>query len=115
MLRIVKAAKHSYDGFKALWFEKAFRQEIYLGIVLLPFLFVLHISVMLKLLLIILFLLLLVVETLNSAIEAVVDRVSLEIHPLSKLAKDFGSAAVCLMLIINVIAWTYSVYLHFLP
>jgi diacylglycerol kinase (ATP) len=110
MQRIFKATKHSWDGLKALWFEKAFRQEIYLCIILTPFIFLLPISGEIKLLLFLLLLLLLVIEALNSAIEAVVDRISLERHPHSKLAKDAGSAAVFLVLAMNAVAWVYALF-----
>jgi diacylglycerol kinase (ATP) len=62
-----------------------------------------------KLALIAVLILLLIVELINSAIEAVVDRVSLERHPLSKNAKDFGSAAVLLALIIVIATWAVIV------
>jgi diacylglycerol kinase (ATP) len=55
-------------------------------------------------------LLLLVIEALNSAIELCIDRFSTEIHPISKQAKDMGSAAVGIVIIMNVIAWIYTVY-----
>jgi len=66
-----------------------------------------------KLMLIVVLLLILIVELINSAIEAVVDRVSLERHSLSKNAKDFGSAAVLLTLIIAVATWSVVLYERF--
>lgn len=66
-----------------------------------------------KLMLIVVLLLILIVELINSAIEAVVDRVSLERHSLSKNAKDFGSAAVLLTLIIAVATWGVVLYERF--
>lgn len=112
--RIIRAFKHTADGLKALWLhEQAFRQEIYVGMLLFPLLVIMTIPFSLKLFLISLLLLLLVIEALNSALEAVVDRISLEIHPQSKLAKDMGSAAVGLMIIINVIVWLGAIYLQF--
>lgn len=95
--RIMSALRYSLDGLRAAWrHEHAFRQELMLfvagGIVALA----LRISPFDKLVLIGVLVLVLIVELINSAIEAVVDRVSLERHPLSKNAKDFGSAAVFL-------------------
>jgi diacylglycerol kinase (ATP) len=63
--------------------------------------------------LIVVLLLILIVELINSAIEAVVDRVSLERHSLSKNAKDFGSAAVLLTLIIAIATWSVVLYERF--
>ena len=65
-----------------------------------------------KLLLGLLLLSLLAVEILNSALEAVVDRISLETHEQSKIAKDMGSAAVCIVILMNIITWVYAIYLH---
>ena len=54
--------------------------------------------------------LLLVVEVLNSALENIVDRISLDIHPQSKVIKDMGSAAVGLTILMNLIAWGFAIY-----
>jgi diacylglycerol kinase (ATP) len=113
-IRIVRAIKHTGAGLKALWqYEQAFRQEIYLGLFLGFMLTMMTVAIWIKLLLISLLLFLLVVEALNSALEAVVDRISLEIHPQSKIAKDMGSAAVGITIIINIIAWAWSIHLQF--
>jgi len=107
-LRLVRALYHSVAGFTALWRqEQAFRQEIYAAVIMLPVLYFLPIIALAKLVLIFLWWLLLIVETINSSIEAVIDRISLERHPQSKIAKDMGSAAVALALIMNVGAWLY--------
>lgn len=107
--RILHAIRYSIDGLKTLWKnEQAFRQEFYLSIILLPIIYFLPVASLLKIILILLLFLLFVVETLNTAIETIVDRISLEIHEQSKIAKDMGSAAVCLVLIMNVIAWIYT-------
>ncbi|MEO8102403.1 MAG: diacylglycerol kinase [Betaproteobacteria bacterium] len=104
--RIWRATFYSVDGFRAaLKNEHAFRQEVFLCVVLLPLATWLPLSPIERALLIIPLLLVLVVELLNSAVEAVVDRVSLDNHELSKRAKDFGSAAVFLSLTIVVVAW----------
>jgi diacylglycerol kinase (ATP) len=109
--RIFRAAKVSTHGLIALWNnEVAFRQEIYACILLTPIIIFIHVSLLNKLILILLMLLLLVIEALNSAIELCIDRFSTEIHPISKQAKDMGSAAVGIVIIMNVIAWIYTVY-----
>lgn len=105
-MRIVRALRHSKDGVVAIWRnEQAFRQEIMLGMILAVVLYFLAISVEKKLILVVAFMMLLLVEMLNSAIEALADRVSTEIHPLIKNAKDMGSAAVCMAIMINIIIW----------
>ncbi|MFZ6690371.1 diacylglycerol kinase [Undibacterium sp. SXout20W] len=105
--RIFSAFFYSIDGFKSAWKnEHAFRQELVLVIIGILTALVLPVSAFEKLMMIAVLLLILVVELLNSAIEAVVDRVSLERHILSKNAKDFGSAAVLLTLIIAVATWS---------
>lgn len=111
--RIIPATKNTIDGLKILWKKEcAFRQECYLSLFLTPFILISHIPIYLKLLLFLLLLLLLAVEALNSALEVVVDRISLEIHPQSKIAKDMGSAAVGIVIIMNILSWVYAVYLH---
>ncbi len=104
--RIVNATKHSMAGFKSTWLsEEAFRQEVLLAIVLFPLSFWVADGVLEWLLLVVSVLLLLVVEILNSAIEAVVDRFGGEWHELSKKAKDAGSAAVFIALVILGLTW----------
>jgi diacylglycerol kinase (ATP) len=104
--RILNACKFSYYGYKATWeHEEAFRQEVLLFIVTTPLALWLGETVIEKLLLIGSMILVLLVELLNSAIEAVVDRVGLERHELSGRAKDIGSAAVNLSLIWAAITW----------
>lgn len=104
--RIRNAFFYSLDGFKAaLKHEHAFRQEIWLAAVLIPLAFFLPASGVGRALMIGSVLLVLIVELLNSAVEAVVDRVSLEQHALAKRAKDIGSAAVMLALINVGVVW----------
>lgn len=101
--RVWNALFYSIDGLKAAYrHEDAFRQEILLAAVLIPVALFLPASGMGKALMIASVLLVLIVELLNSAVEATVDRVSLEHHRLAKRAKDIGSAAV-LFSIVNVI------------
>ena len=85
--------------------ESAFRQEVAVAAVLLPVALLLPVTVTHKALLCASLLLVLVVELLNSGIEAVVDRVSLQAHELAKRAKDMGSAAVLLSIGICVLVW----------
>ena len=110
--RIFKATYCSYLGFKAAFIEEAaFRQELLLSIILLPISFWLASSVLHWALLVSTLLIILIVELLNSAIEALTDRVSTERHVLSGRAKDMGSAAVTLSLMILTIVWGASLYL----
>ena len=112
--RIFFALFYSFDGFKSAWqHEHAFRQELVLVVIGVIVALLLPISAYQKLMLIVVLLLILIVELINSAIEAVVDRVSLERHSLSKNAKDFGSAAVLLTLIIAVATWSVVLYERF--
>ncbi len=85
--------------------EAAFKQEVTLTLVLTCVTFFLDISFVEQAILISTLLGVLLVETINTAIEAVVDRIGLEIHPLSGLAKDLGSAAVFLSLTITFFVW----------
>lgn len=104
--RIFSAFFYSIDGFKSAWRnEHAFRQELVLVVLGIIIALALPVSAFEKLMMIAVLLLILVVELINSAIEAVVDRVSLERHSLSKNAKDFGSAAVLLTFVIAVATW----------
>lgn len=104
--RIFSAFFYSIDGFRSAWRnEHAFRQELVLVIIGVIIALVLPVSAFEKLMMIAVLMLILVVELINSAIEAVVDRVSLERHTLSKNAKDFGSAAVLLTFLIAVATW----------
>lgn len=103
--RLLNAARHSFDGFAAALSEAAFRQELALAAVLVPLGLFLGETGVERALLVGSVLLVLIVELLNSAVEAVVDRVSLEDHALSKRAKDLGSAAVMLSLAAAAMVW----------
>ncbi|GJJ04000.1 diacylglycerol kinase [Duganella rhizosphaerae] len=112
--RIFSAFLYSIDGFKSAWkHEHAFRQEVSLFVVGTIIALVLRISAFEKLMLIGVLMLILIVELINSSIEAVVDRVSLERHPLSKNAKDFGSAAVLLTCLLAAGAWGVVLFNRF--
>ncbi|PWB13168.1 MULTISPECIES: diacylglycerol kinase [Acinetobacter] len=105
--RIFNATHYSIAGFKAAFqHEAAFRQIIYINLILIPVTFFLNVSRSEQAILIAVCLLAIIVELFNSALEAIVDRVSLERHPLSKNAKDMGSAAQFVALSIIAITWT---------
>lgn len=105
LIRIINAAGYSLRGLKvALKGEAAFRQECLVALITLPVaVFLLPIEMMERTLIVSVTFLVLIVELLNSAIEAVVDRVGFEVHPLSGQAKDIGSAAVMMAIIL----WSY--------
>lgn len=106
LARIRSACGYSLDGLAGAWrHEDAFRQEVWLALVLIPVACFMPVGGAGRALMIGSVLLVLVVELLNSAIEAVVDRVSLEHHHLAKRAKDAGSAAVMLSLINVAVVW----------
>ncbi len=113
--RIIRAARFSAQGFAHAWqHEAAFRQEIALSIVLLPAAIWLGRTGFERFVLIICCVFVLIVELLNSAIEAAIDRFGGEHHELSGRAKDLGSAAVCLSLVVVAATWTTVAYLRFL-
>ena len=85
--------------------ESAFRQELLLLVILSPIAILLPVPALQKVVLVASLLMVLVVELLNSSVEAAIDRISFEHHDLSKRAKDFGSAAVMLTLIIAGLLW----------
>jgi diacylglycerol kinase (ATP) len=109
--RILAACRNTWDGFAWAWrAEAAFRQEIVLIVIAVAVALALPVSGFQRLALIGTLVLVLVVELINSAIEAVVDRISLERHPLSKVAKDMGSAAVFLTLLLALATWSVVLY-----
>lgn len=104
--RLLNAFHYSCSGIKEAYRnENAFRQEVLLAVILLPMAFLVSPEAIGRALMINSVLLLLIVELLNSAIEAAVDRISLDDHHLSKLAKDIGSAAVFICIINLVVVW----------
>lgn len=104
--RLRNALFYSIDGLKAaVGNEDAFRQELLLALVLIPMAFLLHRSGVGRALMIGSVILVLIVELLNSAVEATVDRISIENHHLAKRAKDLGSAAVLLSLVNLAAVW----------
>ena len=104
--RVVKAAGYSIRGFIAAWrYESAFRQELALAALMAPVAFWVGRTAVEVILLMSCILLVLIVELLNSGIEAVVDRISDEHHQLSGRAKDLGSSAVFLSLMLTMAVW----------
>ena len=104
--RIWNAFRYTLQGLKAAFrYEDAFRQEILLALVLIPLAFLVASGGAKRALLIGSVLLVLIVELLNSAVEAAVDRISLDNHDLAKRAKDIGSAAVFISLLNLAIVW----------
>ena len=104
--RIVKASQYSWQGIRAAYqHEEAFRQELWLCLVLVPLGLYLGDGGVEKALLVSSALLIPIVEILNSAIEAIVDRFGSEMHELSGRAKDMGSAAVALTIGLTAIVW----------
>ena len=105
--RLRMAAGHSYDGLRFAFLEEsAFRQELLLGALMLPWAFLIDFNVVERLLLIGSMTLVLIMELINSGIEAAIDRISFQNHSLSKRAKDYGSAAVLLALILCGTTWS---------
>ena len=104
--RVWNALLYSLDGFAAAFrYEEGFRLEVLLSLILIPLALHMHVSGIGKALLVASVLLVLIVELLNSAIEAAMDRISIEDHVLAKRAKDMGSAAVMLSLINVPVVW----------
>lgn len=104
--RVLNACFYSFEGLKAaIKHEDAFRQEAILAVFLIPLALFLEPGAIGRALMIASILLVLVVELLNSAVEAAVDRISLENHHLIKRAKDMGSAAVLISLLNVVVVW----------
>lgn len=109
--RVVRATGYSLTGLKSAYSgESAFRQETWLAVFLVPMAFWLGRTWVEIALLAGSVILVMIVELLNSGIEAVVDRVSFELHDLSKRAKDLGSAAVFLTLMLCMSVWLAAIW-----
>jgi diacylglycerol kinase (ATP) len=113
--RVLNALGYSVAGLRAAYAcEDAFRQEVRLAVILIPAAILLPVSAVAKVLMVGSVLLVMTVELLNSAIEAAVDRVSLENHRLAKRAKDIGSAAVLTALANVFCVWACILWERFL-
>jgi len=109
--RIWNALHYSMAGLRAAFrHEDAFRQEVLLAAILIPIALLSPVGAIGKALMIASVLLVIIVELLNSAIEATVDRISLDDHQLAKRAKDIGSAAVLIGLVNVVIVWVLVIF-----
>ncbi|HEX9184053.1 MAG TPA: diacylglycerol kinase [Burkholderiales bacterium] len=113
--RLVNATRYSLEGLAAAArHEAAFRQELLLAVILLPLGLWLGANGVERALLAGSVLLVLIVELLNSAVEAAIDRISAEHHELAKRAKDYGSAAVMLSLALTGVVWVLVLLPRFL-
>lgn len=109
--RVIRATGYSLQGLKSAYrFEAAFRQEVWLSMVLIPLGLWLGNGALEKAMLVGVILMILIVELLNSAIESVVDRIGSEYHELSGRAKDIGSAAVFLSFLLAVVIWGLVIF-----
>lgn len=109
--RIIKATGYSIQGLKAAFkHEAAFRQEVLLAIVLIPIAFILDVSQTERMLMILSVFIVLIAELMNSAVEAVVDRIGPEVHELAGRAKDIGSAAVFVALVLVAYIWAEALF-----
>lgn len=114
--RIIKAASYSIDGFKAAYVhEAAFRQVFWLNLILLIALVFLPFALSPKMILVFASFLSLIVELINTGIEASIDHTSTAQHPLAKIAKDVGSAAQFLALLLLFVLWVMALYGTFAP
>ncbi|MEO7404743.1 MAG: diacylglycerol kinase [Burkholderiales bacterium] len=106
LTRMLNACRYTAQGLTATYRnEEAFRQEVWAAVVLIPLALLLPLAGAAKAVMIAAVVLVLIVELINSALEAVVDRVSLERHPLAGRAKDIGSAAVAVSIVNCVTVW----------
>ncbi len=109
ILRIIKATGYSLDGFKAAYkLEAAFRQVLWLNLILLAAVIVMPFTLGIKMMLVVASFLSLIVELINTGIEACVDHTSTAKHPLAKIAKDVGSAAQFLALSLLMVLWVMA-------
>ena len=105
--RIFSATFNSIRGIKSVWrYEAAFRQEALMCLVLVPIALLIEATLVERLLLIMTLFIVVITELLNSAVEAVVDRVGAEFHELSGRAKDIASAAVFFALVLMGVVWS---------
>lgn len=103
--RITKALAYSLQGLKSAWAEAAFRTETIITVIAIPIAFAIAKNKIELALLVSSLFLVLIVELLNTGLELTINRISLEIHPLSKKVKDIASAAVLLSIINAILIW----------
>ncbi|KEY60024.1 diacylglycerol kinase [Serratia sp. DD3] len=114
MTRIIKAVGYSYKGLIAAWRnEAAFRQELVVAVVAIVLAIWLDVGAIARILLIGSLVLVVIIEIINSAIEAIVDRVGTEYHELSGRSKDMASAAVFLTILLALFVWISVLWDHF--
>lgn len=112
--RILNAFKYSFDGFVAAFkSEEAFRQDILVCIILMPVAIFLNITAVEKLFLFSSLFAIVFAELVNTAVEMTIDRISDEIHPLSKIAKDIGSCLVLVSFMYLITVWGVVIYENF--
>ncbi len=111
--RVLHAAGYSLQGLRAGWGETAFRQEAIAAMVMVPAAFWVGRSWLEVAMLIAVIVLVMITELLNTGIETAIDRISPEWHDLSKRAKDMGSAAVLLSLLLCSGVWLFALYVRF--
>ncbi|UTV30705.1 diacylglycerol kinase [Photobacterium atrarenae] len=109
--RVYDATCYSIQGLKAAWkYEEAFRMEVWIMVLVIPATFFLPVTKLEQLALVASLVLVLIVELLNSAVEAVVDRVGDDYHALSGRAKDIGSAAVFVSMLLAGLIWAVILF-----
>ncbi len=114
LARVFKALSYTWDGLKAAaQHEEAFKQELFVVLPLAVAAWFIPVSFVERALLFSVLMLILLVELINSSIEANTDHISLERHPLAKRAKDMGSAAVFLAIVIAVAVWVCVLWQRF--
>ncbi len=114
-MRIISATKYALEGVVSVWkSEAAFRQEVIVFSLAYLVSFSFALSIEERLFLLFTSMLVLVVELMNSAVEAAIDRIGPETHPLSKVAKDAGAAAVFFSILLAVLTWGVILVKHIL-
>ncbi|WP_238946915.1 diacylglycerol kinase [Seongchinamella unica] len=114
LARLLAATRYSWQGFRAAWLhEAAFRLEVTLALAFVPLAFIIGQTLSHQIALIITCALVILAEVINTAIESIIDRIGTERDPLSGQAKDLGSAAVFVTLVLFLLVWTASFWHYF--
>ncbi|MCX8744646.1 diacylglycerol kinase [Snodgrassella sp. B3882] len=114
LAHIFQSLKYSIDGLKAAYSECSIRQLLIFHTILMVLIFVLPFSTSVRMILVMASFISLIVELFNTAIEAAVDHTSLERHPLAKRAKDTGSSAQLVAIVLIIILWVMALWQQFL-